>query len=139
MIILDTNVISEAAKPGINRDVETWLNIQPVKMLYATAISLAEISLGIEKLPDGRRKNELRHDMEQIFGRYFGSRILAFDREAAFAYGRLVALARTNGKAILMADGQIAAIAQVQGFTVATRDTAPFEAAGIPVINPWEL
>ncbi|CAN7252331.1 MULTISPECIES: type II toxin-antitoxin system VapC family toxin [Neorhizobium] len=139
MIILDTNVISEAAKLGINSDVETWLNIQPVNMLYATAISLAEISLGIEKLPDGRRKNELRHDMEQIFGRYFGPRILPFDREAAVAYGRLVALARANGKTILMADGQIAAIAQVHSFAVATRDTAPFEAAGIPVINPWKL
>ena len=38
-----------------------------------------------------------------------------------------------------MADGQIAAIAAVHRFTVARRDTAPFEAAGVPVINPWSL
>jgi predicted nucleic acid-binding protein len=37
-----------------------------------------------------------------------------------------------------VADGQIAAIAAVHGFAVATRDTAPFLAAGVPVINPWE-
>jgi predicted nucleic acid-binding protein len=38
-----------------------------------------------------------------------------------------------------MADGQIASIASIHGFTVATRDTAPFEAAGLPVINPWQM
>ncbi len=37
-----------------------------------------------------------------------------------------------------MPDGQIAAIAKVYGFTVATRDTSPYEAAGVPVINPWK-
>jgi predicted nucleic acid-binding protein len=36
-----------------------------------------------------------------------------------------------------VADGQIAALAAVHGFTVATRDAAPFLAAGVAVINPW--
>lgn len=47
--------------------------------------------------------------------------------------------ARAARQAISTADGQIAAIAAAHGFTVATRDTAPFVAAGVPVINPWEL
>jgi toxin FitB len=38
-----------------------------------------------------------------------------------------------------VADGQIAAVAAVHGFAVATRDTQPFEAAGVEVLNPWEL
>ncbi|MGA7537774.1 MAG: hypothetical protein WBW93_03295 [Steroidobacteraceae bacterium] len=46
---------------------------------------------------------------------------------------------RAAGRAISMADGQIAAIAAVHGFTVATRDTDPFVAAGVPVVNPWEV
>ena len=50
-----------------------------------------------------------------------------------------VCQARAAGRSISMADGQIAAIAAVHGFTVATRDTAPFVAAGVPVVNPWEL
>ena len=33
---------------------------------------------------------------------------------------------------------QIAAIAKVHGFAVATRDVRPFRAAGVPVVNPWE-
>ncbi|MDQ0396303.1 hypothetical protein [Labrys monachus] len=45
--------------------------------------------------------------------------------------------ARANGHAVSFADGQIAAIAAVHGFAVATRDTAPFVAAGVPVIDPW--
>jgi predicted nucleic acid-binding protein len=44
---------------------------------------------------------------------------------------------RAAGYAIAVADGQIAAIAAAHGFSVATRDTAPFVAAGIPVIDPW--
>ena len=33
---------------------------------------------------------------------------------------------------------QIAAIATTRNFIVATRDTTPFVAAGVTVINPWE-
>jgi predicted nucleic acid-binding protein len=40
--------------------------------------------------------------------------------------------------AVETADALIAAIALANGFAVATRDTNPFEAAGVSVINPWE-
>lgn len=53
-------------------------------------------------------------------------------------YAELVARTRKNGLAIATADGFIAAIAAVRGFTVATRDTSPFEAAGVAVVNPWK-
>jgi predicted nucleic acid-binding protein len=36
-----------------------------------------------------------------------------------------------------MADGYIAAIAASRGLSVASRDVAPFQAAGVPIINPW--
>jgi predicted nucleic acid-binding protein len=139
MIILDTNVISEIPKTDIHRNVQAWLDEQAVGLLYATAISLAEIMFGIEKLPEGRRKDILRENMEYVFATYFLDRILPFDENAARAYGRIVATARAQGRPILIADGQIAAIAAVQGFTIATRNTAPFEAAGIPVIDPWMM
>jgi toxin FitB len=138
MIILDTNVISEAAKANAHPAVERWLNNQAPKSLYGTAISLAEVLSGVESLPEGRRKSALRSDMLAIFNHYLAGGILPFDTDSAFAYGQLIATARTRGRSILMADGQIAAIAKVHGFTVATRDTSPFEAAGVPVINPWE-
>ncbi|TWF56756.1 type II toxin-antitoxin system VapC family toxin [Neorhizobium alkalisoli] len=139
MIVLDTNVVSEIAKTDRHRQVQAWLDNYPEAALYTTAISLAEIMFGIEKLPDGRRKETLREGTRIIFDRYLFGRILPFDEAAAHAYGRIVAAARAQGRAILIADGQIASIAQARGAIVATRDTAPFEAAGIPVINPWQI
>lgn len=139
MIVLDTNVISEVAKRNIHPGVKGWIDRQNRGSLCTTAICLAEALQGIEILPDGKRKAELRADMELVFGLQFSGRILPFDEVAARAYGRIVASARAKGLSILMADGQIAAIAQTNAFAVATRDTAPFEAAGISVIDPWNV
>ena len=97
-----------------------------------------ELLVGIEILPDGKRKEGLDTALRKLMERLFGSRILSFDQQAAIAYAPIVGRARTNGRLISVADGQIAAIAVVHGFTIATRDIAPFVAAGVPVINPWE-
>ena len=76
--------------------------------------------------------------MSELLLGLFASRILPFDQPAAMLYASVVARARTKGRVISVADGQIAAIGVLHGFTVATRDTAPFVAAGVPVINPWD-
>jgi predicted nucleic acid-binding protein len=139
MIILDTNVVSEATRPNGEPRVRSWLTRQPVEILYLTVTSLAELLLGIELLPSGRRKESLRSDLQRLIELYFKSRILIYDESAANLYSKAIARARAQGRAISIADGQIAAIAQAHGCAVATRDTAPFEAAGISVINPWEI
>jgi len=138
MIILDTNVVSEPMKRGGNPAVQAWLDQQAAETLYLTAVSLSELLVGVAILPDGRRKEGLDGALNELLARLFGSRILAFDQRAAIAYAPLVCRARAGGRIISVADGQIAAIAAVHGFTVATRDTASFAAAGVPVINPWE-
>jgi predicted nucleic acid-binding protein len=89
-------------------------------------------------LPDGKHKQGLSAALEKRVIPLFGSRILTFDTAAADAYALIRARAKSAGKAIGVADGYIAAMVAAHGFTVATRDTAPFEAAGVPVINPWE-
>lgn len=138
MIVLDTNVVSEPMRPNGNAAVRAWLDRQVAETLYLTATSLSELLVGIEILPDGKRKEGLDTALSELLDMLFGSRILPFDRMAAIAYAPLVGRARAGGRPISVADGQIAAIAAVHGFTVATRDTAPFVAAGVPVINPWE-
>ena len=50
-------------------------------------------------------------------------------------YAELLATSLAAGLAIETADACIAVLAN--GFAVATRDTTPFEAAGLNVINPW--
>ena len=118
--------------------VEAWLDRQAAETLYLTATSLSELLVGIEILPDGKRKEGLYDALSELLVQLFESRILPFDQQAAMAYAPLVGHARARGCPISVADGQIAALAAVHGFTVATRNTAPFAAAGVPVINPWE-
>jgi len=138
MIILDTNVVSEPMKPRGNPAVTAWLDQQTAETLYLTAISLSELLTGIEMLPGGERKEGLDALLTELMARLFAERILPFDQKAAVAHARLASHARAHGRILSVADGQIAAIAHVHGFTVATRDTEPFAAAGVPVINPWE-
>lgn len=137
MIILDTNVVSEAVKIGRDPTVVAWLDGQAAETLYLTATSLSELLIGVEILPTGKRKDGLNAHLSDLLTKLFGSRILPFDQEAAIAYGVLVGRARAAGKAVSMPDGQIGAIASVHGFSVATRDRAPFDALSVPVINPW--
>ncbi|TXL72212.1 type II toxin-antitoxin system VapC family toxin [Vineibacter terrae] len=137
MIVLDTNVVSEPMKREGHAGVLAWLDQQAAETLYLTTTSLAELLVGIEILPRGKRKQGLDAALSELLFRLFGERILAFDQKAATVYAPLIGRARKAGHAISMADGQIAAIAVAHGFAVATRDHAPFKAAGVRTINPW--
>ena len=137
MIILDTNIVSEPMRPNGNPAVQAWLDQQVAETLYLTTTSLSELLVGMEMPPDGKRKQGLDVALNELVVRLFGLRILPFDQQAAMAHAPLIGRARAGGRPISVADGQIAAIATVHGFSVATRDIAPFVAAGVPVINPW--
>ena len=137
MILLDTNVISEPLRRGSDNNVLLWIDAQAVETLYLSTISLAELRFGIAALPTGKKREALHASLEQRILPLFAGRILSFDAPASQTYALLRARARAEGKAIAPTDGYIAAIATLHGLTVATRDTAPFEAAGLTVINPW--
>jgi toxin FitB len=137
MVILDTNVISEIMRPKPSEKVLEWLDAQHVPTLYTTSITWAELCLGLEDMPEGKRKEGLRQTLQAVRERMLGGRILAFDDSAATQFGHLMIKTQRLGQGMSMADGQIAAIASVQNMLVATPDTAPFWAAGLKVINPW--
>jgi toxin FitB len=139
VILLDTNVISEPMRPKPSANVLAWLDAQTLETLYLSTISLAELLFGLETLPTGKRRKTLTAPLQRQIIRLFGDRILTFDLAAATAYAQVVTLARRYGHSISVPDAQIAAIATSHLFTVATRDEAPFHAAGVPVVNPWEL
>jgi predicted nucleic acid-binding protein len=138
MIILDTNVISEPLKPRADPAVIRWLDAQDPNTLYLTAVNLAEVLIGIALHPAGKRKRGMELAARSLQMKLFANRLLSFDREAATAFSLLGSRAAAKGYPISMADCQIAAIAAVHGFTVATLDTAPFLAAGVPIVNPWK-
>jgi PIN domain len=68
MIVLDTNVVSELMRPAPDPGVLAWVGRQVDGELYTTAITLAEIRYGIERLPDSRRKKLLRATADEAFG-----------------------------------------------------------------------
>ncbi|RQV26731.1 type II toxin-antitoxin system VapC family toxin [Burkholderia cenocepacia] len=137
MILVDTNVISEPLRREPSAAVIEWLDAQNVDTLFVAAISLAEIRFGVAVLPVGRRRDWLEQSIERRVVPLFRGRILPFDDAASKAYASLRAKARGTGNAMASADGLIAATAAANGLIVATRDVAPFEAAGLRVIDPW--
>ncbi|KVL52556.1 type II toxin-antitoxin system VapC family toxin [Burkholderia territorii] len=137
MILVDTNVISEPLRREPSGAVIEWLDAQIVETLFLSAISLAEMRFGVAALPAGRRRDWLDQSIEQRVLPLFRGRILPFDDAASKAYASLRAKARAAGHALAPADGFIAATAAANGLIVATRDGAPFEAAGLRVIDPW--
>jgi toxin FitB len=137
MILLDTNVVSEPMRRQPDHRVQDWLDAQAFETLYLSTISLAELRLGIENLPVGRRRAALAAALGDQILSLFGDRIIPFDVAAAEAYATVVTRARARGHAITVADGQIAAIAAARNLSVASRDERPFRAASLVVINPW--
>jgi len=136
MIVLDTNVVSEAMKPEPAPAVRDWMDAQSAETLYITSVTVAELLFGVGVLPDGRRKQKLAATLDGML-HLFEGRILPFDTDAARRYSDLAVAARNAGKGFPTPDGYIAAIAVAHGFTVASRDASAFEAAGIDVIDPW--
>ena len=68
----------------------------------------------------------------------FAGRILPFKSHAAPIYAEIRAARRLSGRSIRELDCMIAAIARVNGASVATRDTGGFENCGVDIVNPWE-
>lgn len=139
MILLDTNIVSEALRPSPDDRVVRWLDAQNPRTLFLTAVSLAELLVGAAYLPSGRRRSYLEESLASALAQLFDDRILPFDAAAATAFAPMMAQARAAGVQIGFADGQIAAIALGKGFAVATRDAVPFKAAGVRLIDPWAV
>jgi len=136
MILLDTHVVSEAMKPLPNSMVLNWLNAQVAETLFVSSITFAELWFGVAAMPKGQRKLRLEDTVAGLADMYKG-RILNFDLDAAKTYAQLAVLTKSKGQGFPATDGYIAAIAAAKQFIVASRDTGPFSAAGVEVINPW--
>lgn len=137
MIVLDTNVLSEfmRVEPAIR--VLTWVDAQPAMDLAISAVTVAEILHGIARLPSGKRKQKLEAHAMAMFEEDFAGRILPFDAHAAVEYAILVADCEAMGRAVSMADAQIAAICRAHGASIATRNVKDFESSGVEIIDPW--
>jgi toxin FitB len=140
VILLDTNVISELMRASDLRSarVASWLRSLEAKVVWTTALSVAEIGVGLRKLAAGARRNSMEAAASRVFA-LFDGRMLAFDQSAALLYPDLVDARRRAGlHHDHVFDLQIAAIAGSRGYAVATRNVGDFAELAIEVINPWD-
>jgi len=136
VIVVDTNVTSELMKPAPSPAVVAWVHARNAADLYTTSITLAEIVYGIERLPGGRRKAQLKAAAQEVFSA-FSSQVLAFDAPAALEYATIVRGRELAGTPIDGFDAQIASICRAHDATLATRNVKDFDNTGIDVIDPW--
>ncbi len=137
MFLIDTNVVSELMTPEPNVHVLEWFAFQEAHCLALTTIGIAESLVGIQRLPEGRTKSDLRNNFEKFRSLIKPSMILPFDERAAYAFAQVCQRRKSCGLHIDHADAQIAAIASVHGATIVTRNIQHFVEAGPDLLNPF--
>jgi toxin FitB len=125
MIVVDTNVVSELMRPSPSPQVQDWVNARAPGELCTTAVTVAEIRYGLERLPDGRRKDSLLATATDVFTA-FSKFIQPFDADAAVCYATIVARRDRLGLPIDGFDAQIAAICRTRSAALATRNAKDF-------------
>ena len=138
--LLDSNIVSEPAKPKPDPAVIAWIDAQESECAVST-ITLAELRHGIERLPEGKRRRQLEREFA-FLRQDLGGRVLAFDEAEASEWGRYAAnlereLGRDAQRKIGIKDSQIAATALAHRLTVVTRNTDHFP--GVDTFNPFSV
>lgn len=136
MIVLDTNVLSEAMRPSPDGRVLGWMNDQAAETLFLSSVTVAELLFGVRSLPHGRRRGDLTRQLDGALA-LFAGRVLPFDEAAALLYADMAVHARSAGRPLPEADGFIAATAAAHGFGIATRNIRDFLDTGVDLIDPW--
>jgi predicted nucleic acid-binding protein len=137
MIIVDTSVAAELMRRSPAPPVRRWLSAQPADELRTTAITLAEIRYGLERLPDDQRKEQLVVAADTVFAA-FSEYVLPFDAEAAASCALIVAHRERVGLPIKGFDAQIASICRSHDAALATRNVKDFAYTGVSLLNPWQ-
>ena len=137
MIFLDTNVLSETLRKAPNEAVIAWLVRHDAELALST-VTIAEIAYGIQKIEPDQRADRLEQGLDE-WRRRFADRIFGLTEEAALAYGELMGATVRQGRVMSAPDGMIAAIAQVNGGRLATRNLTDFETTGLDLISPWDF
>ncbi len=136
--LIDTCVIGEVIKPKPSLKVLNWLKKQKESHLYISVLTLGEISKGIEKVKDEKRKNELHLWLTDDLQERFSGRILPVNEQVAMTWGQIQGKAELRGKSMPAIDGLIAATALVFNMIVVTRNISDMEESGVVLLDPWK-
>ncbi len=138
MIVLDTNVISEAGKREPDKSVRDWFEKQALDELYLCSPVIAELSFGAERILRRDGSSRYLKAIELLVESRFAGRILDFDTHCALLAGRIKADRETTGKPAPFMDCIIASICQAHGAALATRNIDDFVGLDLTLINPFE-
>lgn len=133
--LVDTNVFSEGTKRRPDPAVQDWL-AEHESDIYISALTLGELSCGIERLPPGKRRQGLQSWLLRISDLMEG-RILSVNPSVAHTWGQLRARWSASGLALPTVDGLIAATAKRHGLVIVTRNEKDFSGSGARTLNPF--
>jgi toxin FitB len=134
--LLDTNIISNIAKPVPSDALMAWMAEQTDNNLFIASLTVAEIWRGVLELPSGKRQQQIKAWFSGPEGpqALFAGRILPFDEAAALVWARLMAAGKATGRPRSALDAIIAAVAQANGCVVVTDNEKDF--ADVEFVNP---
>ena len=134
MFLLDTNVLSETLRPRPDRGVMHGLERRRHELSTAAPV-IHELFYGALRLPAGARRSAVLHEIEQVFLKTLD--VLPYDRRAAEWHARQRARLVNEGRTPAYVDGQIAAIAAVNGLTLVTHNVTDFAAFEGLRVEDW--
>lgn len=132
--LIDTCALSELVSARPDENVISWFESMPQEGLHLSVLSLGEIRKGVEKMPQGRRRNQILSWLEYDLPLWFENRMLPVDNHVADEWGRLLSKVERTFPAI---DSLIAATALYHRLTVVTRNVKDFDLPSVETLNPW--
>jgi toxin FitB len=135
--LLDTNIISETRQNRQSPHIVNWLADIPSKQLFTSVMNIAELAYGATKLDNLARRQEIEIWIKEVVRPLFNNRIFGVDENVLVRWRTVTRQSNISGKPSPAADLLIAAVALENNLFVATRDTAPFVACGVPTLNPF--
>ena len=135
--LLDTNVVSELAKPSPSSRVMRWVESLSGLDLAISVLTIGELSLGVRSMRSGERRDRLAEWVETALPRQFLGRTLPVDDRVAIEWGRLSAEARNGGRPLPVIDGLLLATAAVHNLAFVTRNEGDCAGRGVETVNPW--
>lgn len=131
--LLDTNVISEPARPDPSEQVIDRLDAYDGEMALPSIV-WHELVYGVERMAEGQRRAYLANYLTEVVQPAMP--IIPYDTAATRWHGAARAALERAGTPRPFADGQIAAIAATRDLILVTRNTADFaDYEGIHVEN----
>lgn len=135
--LLDTNVVSELAKPAPSARVTQWIESLSALDTAISVLTIGELSQGVRTMRSSSRREQLAEWVETAVPRQFLGRMLPVDERVAIEWGRLSAEAKGAGRPLPVIDGLLLATAAVHKLTFVTRNEGDCAGRGVETLNPW--